>query len=406
MTETRPEVDALVDPDTRAARVVDFAPTTVSRLIVHQIDLARPAPGGIETCIRGLVRFAPDDVTFAVIGVDAGGEVLGRRLGRWELHTVGERTVWFMPVAHLDPGDQRRLIPHSVRLSAGLVRFRRSLPASAFAQAHRADVAAVVERLLRRPLAYFVHTQENGLTGQTSDSFWRRAAAVHKRIEHGLLRRAATVTVFNPDFAATARAITPRAMFSPTWFDPTLVRYRAQALDPHRVLWVGRVEEPKDPRLALEIFRHLSALDPTTPWSLEMVGTGTLLADLRRELERWPAELAERVVLRGRLTPEEVATAMAEAGVFLMTSHPGYEGFPRVLVEAMAAGLPAVVTDGSDTGAIVCTGTTGYRVDGRNPHDLARAVHQAVGIDRGAVRQAARRFSAPELVARILGAGG
>ena len=152
--------------------------------------------------------------------------------------------------------------------------------------------------------------------------------------------------------------------------------------------------------------RSLAQSDPGTPWNLVLVGTGTLLPDLRRELETWPAELAARVDLRGRLTPAEVAATMADGGVFLMTSHPGYEGFPRVLVEAMASGLPAALTSGSDTGGLVVPGSTGYRVDGRNPDALARAVHDAVDIDRGTVRAAAGRYSAPEIVARILGAGG
>src|SRR5690606_2209659 len=69
------------------------------------------------------------------------------------------------------------------------------------------------------------------------------------------------------------------------------------------------------------------------------------------------------------------------SGVFLMTSHPGYEGFPRVLVEAMATGLPAVVTEGSDTGGLVQEGVSGF-VRGRDPAGLAAAIRAAQGLGR------------------------
>ncbi|WP_315096998.1 glycosyltransferase [uncultured Cellulomonas sp.] len=403
MTETRPDISFLDDDEPATVRA--DPPGVVDRLVVHQIDLARQSPGGIETCIRGLIRHAPAEVTFAVVGVDAGGHVEGRRLGRWEQHRIGERVAWFLPVVRLDPGDQNRRIPHSVRLAAGLVRFRGALPASTVVQAHRADVAAVASRVLRRPLAYFVHTQEHGLTGATSDSFWRRAGNVHARVEHALLRDARSVVVFNPDFAETARTVNPDAMFSPTWFDPTLVRYRAQALHPQRVIWVGRLEQPKDPALALQAFRRLLETAPGD-WTLDVVGTGTQLPELERQVADLPDGVRGRVRLRGRLAPEEVASAMADAGVFLMTSHPGYEGFPRVLVEAMASGLPAVVTDGSDTGSLVRPGHNGFVVSERNPDDLAHAISEASTLHRSAARDTASAYAAPRLVARIVGAPG
>jgi len=404
VTETRPDISFLEDDEPAVVR--SAPPATVDRLVVHQIDLARQSPGGIETCIRGLIRHAPQDVTFAVVGVDAGGLVPGRRLGEWEQHRIGERVAWFLPVVRLDPGDQRRRIPHSLRLATGLVRHKGSLPASSVVQAHRADVAAVAARVLKRPLAYFVHTQEHGLTGATSDSFWRKAGNVHARMEHRLLTRAHSVVVFNPDFAETARSINPDAMFSPTWFDPTLVRYRAQALNPQRVIWVGRLEQPKDPALAIEAFRRLIESAPGQDWTLDVVGTGTQLPELEHVVGDLPPAVGARVRLLGRLAPEEVASAMADAGVFLMTSHPGYEGFPRVLVEAMASGLPAVVTDGSDTGSLVRPGHNGYVVSERNPDDLAHAISEASVLQRSAARDTASGYAAPRLVARIVGAAG
>ena len=96
----------------------------------------------------------------------------------------------------------------------------------------------------------------------------------------------------------------------------------------------------------------------------------------------------------------EVAAARSRCGVFLMTSHAGYEGFPRVLVEAMAAGLPAVVTDGADTGGLVQPGVSGF-VCGRDPAELAGALRAARTLDHAKVVDAVAALSAPRVVREV-----
>ncbi|HEY8721508.1 glycosyltransferase family 4 protein [Pengzhenrongella sp.] len=401
---SRGNADALVGAE--AANETDSGsvrPQLVDRLVVHQFDAARPSPGGIDTCIRGLCRYAPLGTTIAIVGVDAGGEVSGRRLGAWERHDLGGRQIWFMPVATLDPSDQRRLVPHSLRLMAGVARYRARLPRARVVQAHRADTAMALRTLLGRPLAYFIHTQEAGLTSATSDSIWRFAKHAHAAVERSLVGAAEGVVVFNPDYAKTVQQHNSRAIFSPTWFDPAIVRGGERPSDPYRVVWVGRLEEPKDPSLALEAFGRLLDLDSGLPWTLEFVGAGTLADDLAARVAALPDDVAARVRLRGRLAPEAVAEVLGGSGVFLMTSHAGYEGFPRVLVEALASGLPAVVTEGSDTGGMITSGENGLVTD-RDPRRLAAAIARAVTFDRHAASQSARAYGAPQLVGRIFDA--
>lgn len=373
-------------------------PGEIDRLLVQQFDIGRAVTiGGIDTCIRGLLEYAPPGVELAIVGVDD-RSTPDHVLGRWETHIRGGHTVHFLPVARVDTSRPNRRIPHSMRLVAGLLRHRAAIPRPKLVQAHRLDVAMVVRLLFRVPLVYCIHTQEHGLIGRTSDSFWRFAGgSLYQRLDRMMARVARRVIVFNPDYAERVRSWNPHTVSAPTWFDPANTPFRPESPNPYAVVWVGRLEVPKDPELAVRAFAHLARAHPDEPWTLDIVGSGTMQPDLERRIAALPPEIAGRITLVGRLSPRELAEVRGRSGVFLMTSHPGYEGFPRVLVEALATGLPAVVTEGSDTGRLVRPDVSGS-VHGRDPAELAEGIRAARRLDRTAVAGVVSALSAPEVV--------
>jgi glycosyltransferase involved in cell wall biosynthesis len=377
-------------------------PREVDRLIVQQVD-TDPAYsiGGIDTCIRGLLEYSPPGVKLALVGIDYGNPAAGHRLGQWETHQRGDRTVFFLPVARLDPTGPKRGIPHSVRLVAGLLRYRRAIPAPKLVQAHRVDVAMAVRVLFRAPLVYSIHTQEHGLMGRTSDSFWRFAGGwLYERIDRLMVRLARRVIVFNPDYAERVRQWNPHSVSAPTWFDPAITVFQPDPPDPYAVLWVGRFEVPKDPQLAVRTFAHLALAHPDEPWTLRLVGDGSLRSDIEAQVAALPAKVRERISMPGRLTPKDLAELRYQCGVFLMTSHAGYEGYPRVLVEALATGLPAVVTEGADTGGLVRANLSGS-VHGRDPAALADGLRAARNLDRTKVAEVVSALSAPAVIRKV-----
>ncbi len=376
-------------------------PSAVDQLIVHQFDPSRPLPGGINTCLRGICTYFPEGQTVAVIGVDTGSGPEGRRIGRWEYHQLGDRAVWFLPVAQLAMTGRLRRIPHGLRVAAGLIRFRHTIPRHALVQAHRLDLAVILRSVLRTPQLYFIHTQENGLASHASDSLWRFAGGLHRRLERGVVRRATAVFVFNEGYTRIVQKWNHKAVFSPTWFDPALIQTGSKSRDPHSIVWVGRLEAPKDPRLAIRAFHRLVERDPGAPWTLDVLGSGSLHSDINAVVAQLPALVRNRVAILGRVPPPSVAERMARSGVFLMTSQPGYEGYPTVLVESLASGLPAVVTAGSDTGGLVVNGSTGFVCD-RDPDELAARLIDARSLNRDVVADAVASLDAPTRVHQIV----
>lgn len=124
-----------------------------------------------------------------------------------------------------------------------------------------------------------------------------------------------------------------RAHVIPNGVEPAIFRPGVRAESP-TVLFVGNLEPVKGVDRLPAIWHRIRAEVPSA--RLVVVGTGSLLARIRRRLDD------PSVSFLGRLDPTEVAREMARAHVLVLPSRA--EGWPTVIMEAYAAGTPVVGT--------------------------------------------------------------
>jgi len=137
------------------------------------------------------------------------------------------------------------------------------------------------------------------------------------------------------------------------------------------VLFMGRLSAPKGVRELLEAMPLVLARHPEARFVLCGVGeTERQEAALRAEVER--RGLAPRVAFLGSLEGRDKAVAYATAAVFVSPSWT--EAFPLVVPEAMAAGLPMVLTAVGAIPDFVHDGEDGFLVEPRDVPALADRV--------------------------------
>lgn len=366
-----------------------------TRLIIDQIDPHNLVPGGTDTCIGDLFKYAKEG-ELALVGITAEEDPLGI----WCETKLAGRTVKFLPVARFDrlrSDKSKARIPDSVKLILGVLRYRKQLPAIDL-QAHRVETGFVLSFLRRTRLVQFIHNDSAGLTGANSDSMWRRFPKLYKRLEKRVLRKADVVVLFNRTDSERIRTQFPSLTVAQTWFDPELFNTVGDGARPQGLVIavVGRLEAQKDPLLAVEVLKHV--LDRTNSASMVFVGGGSLRAPLLSRARELGVE--PHIRLAGPMSRPEVADQMRSSSVLLLTSH--YEGSPRVLVEAGATGLPVVATVGADPDRSLDGVTNGIRVSGRDPIQLALAVLAASAFDPVGCTRSVESRAAPLAVAQLL----
>ncbi len=161
---------------------------------------------------------------------------------------------------------------------------------------------------------------------------------------------------------------------------------------------VGRFHPQKDLQT---FFRAMAAVRVERPDCRILVCGHELHLD-NPSIARWveEAKLGDAVHLLGpRRDPQRV---MAALDVLVSSSAFG-EGFPNVIGEAMACGVPCAVTDVGDSGLIV--GDTGLTVPPRDPSALSAAILSLLGEGREGLarrgRAARARIDAEFALARI-----
>jgi glycosyltransferase involved in cell wall biosynthesis len=130
------------------------------------------------------------------------------------------------------------------------------------------------------------------------------------------------------------------------------------------VLFVGRLCAQKNLSLWVDVARSVASRVPAAMFVI--VGAGPDDVSIRRLVEN--VHLADRFLFLGRQPHDALPRIYAAADVFLLTSH--YEGFGRVLLEALLSGVPVVST--------ACTGPEDLVQDGVNGYLLPRG--DAVGL--------------------------
>ncbi|HUU98368.1 MAG TPA: glycosyltransferase family 4 protein [Phycisphaerae bacterium] len=122
------------------------------------------------------------------------------------------------------------------------------------------------------------------------------------------------------------------------------------------------------------------ASDEDCPWPLvvRIVGGGSAAyVSTLRHLATRHASHRFRTEFVGLLRPERVADFYDGAHLFVHTSHLP-EGLPRVLMEAMAAGLPAISTNTGGQRDILADGRFGPLLPAGDPEALADAIREAL----------------------------
>lgn len=172
---------------------------------------------------------------------------------------------------------------------------------------------------------------------------------------------------------------------------------------PFTMICVARLIERKGQHHLLQAFARLRAVS-SEPMALIFVGTGDAESQLRELAEH--LKVTEAVTFRGFVPREHMPRVYQEADIFVLPSQ--HEGMSIALLEAMASGLPVIVTDTGGTAELVTQGANGEIVPWADVPTLTTALQRLLkdGEHRTRMGEESRHralaFGWPALAARYL----
>ncbi|MCW5978016.1 MAG: glycosyltransferase family 4 protein [Bryobacteraceae bacterium] len=239
--------------------------------------------------------------------------------------------------------------------------------------------------LIGLPLARFLGKGTVTMFGGSGDLRELEATAVG-RLELRVLRRfSSRVIALNPAMVRefTELGVSPdRIVTLPCEVDPAdfrpcdaeerrrLRRELGLAADAGVVVFTGRFVPSKRLSLLVAGFARLAPRRPSA--KLILVGDGPARPEVVERIRE--AGLESRVVLAGMAGTERVRQWLQASDVFALVS--SEEGIPCSLIEAMAVGLPSLVTDIPAMSQLIEHGVNGIRVPVDDEQAVARELNR------------------------------
>lgn len=351
--------------------------------MIHSVSLGgNPVVGGIESWISDFLSFSSHRY-----------RILGTLFDRDTAIEAGFLTPELEAFSIARLPRQRTVIPHALRLVAGIFRNRELLTSNVVI--HRPELAPFI-RLIRPDarITLVIHTDLSAQVGSGSDSLWRFFGPLYFFFESFFLRFADHIIAHTVKDGPRLRQKFPGVTVVPGWYNDEHFGVSVPARERSGVIWVGRFERVKDPLLAVRSFASQTS---RIRGHLTMVGSGSLATEILSEVQK--KDLDDVVFLRDPMSAPELSKVLNQHQILLHTSH--FEGSPRVILEAIACGLGVVTLPECDPdGWISKTGAGVYATD-RTPEAVGAALSTAPLSEPASVSELIQSRSARQVIPQI-----
>lgn len=146
--------------------------------------------------------------------------------------------------------------------------------------------------------------------------------------------------------------------------------------EPYRLCTFSRVMKEKGIGEAVEAVKAVNEKFGRTVFTLDIYGQ--VDAAQIQWFEDLKASFPEYVQYKGSVPPEQSVDVLKDYYALLFPTYYEGEGFAGTLLDAMAAGIPAIVSDWKFNSEIVVANQTGVLVEVRNQDSLIAALEQAM----------------------------
>jgi glycosyltransferase involved in cell wall biosynthesis len=379
-------------------------------LFVENCDYEGFPIGGQHSFIRAILPFVTADVK--LVGISTKEEPIFQWMTK---HTSGVERPFFA-FRRVRPGKIKPVIPSRILMLSDLLKVKNRLlecnPAVVYAQSAEAALPFVIGKR-RVPVVFRLAGANNPLS--FSRFRWGRISFLQKLYEKQLLAkvvtRADSIIAINDECEKLCARL--RNGLPPNWIrlplgvnmkvfhpvDRVAAREKLGISQSEKVITcVGKLAHVKGLDLALEAFQRLREKMEVR---LFLVGEGEERAFL--ETDATKRGILKDVVFWGGVSHVELPGILHASDVFFMPSLA--EGLPNALLEAMACGLPTVVSSVGGIPEVVQDGVNGFLLKGRDPIHAAKQLEHAIdasdNLRAEALRTIGERYSVESIAQRI-----
>jgi len=357
--------------------------------IVYPTDPLGIVPGGTDTCIRDILRCAPDDMEMRLVGVTS--DSLSRPVGRWHNCEISGKSFKFYPVLSVDNLKHQMRIPLSAKFTLRLLFCRKILKDSDIIQFNRIEPALATIGI-SIPKLLIIHQNMNVLKNKSSDIRWRYFPYLYFKIEEYIIRRMKEIFIVREDAVNDYKQRFPemsnKINFLPTWMNPELCYYENRqqkvmmrknlfenkkiSLNGVMMIFVGRFDHQKNPLLLIDSIAEVFKKKSTG--SIVLIGDGVLKSEIEKRIQQH--NINDRAFLLGALSQDDVSGFLRASDLLLLSS--AYEGMPRCVVESLGCGVPVVTTNVGEVRLVVEDGVNGYIVEENSVTCFSAAIIKAL----------------------------